>query len=136
VEVARKRRALVRDLDRLDRRIEECGAGFVAVHASPVGVGDARIPRVPVEVELGRAIVVGGAQISVARANLVPAAKLVVGLARDPVGQGVPGSVPAVIVPWLDPSGDGERFADLAAAIFVRGDDAQRLKPEVWIVGE
>jgi hypothetical protein len=83
VEVARKGRCLVWDFDRLDRRIEQRGAGLVAVDASPVGVGDARIARVPVEVELGRAIVVGGAQISVARADLVTEAKLAAGLARD-----------------------------------------------------
>ena len=85
------------------------------------------------EVELGRAIVVGGAQISVARADLVTTAKLFVGLARDPVGDGVPGLLPALIVAGFDPPGHGEDFADQAAAIFVRGDDAQGLEPEIGL---
>jgi hypothetical protein len=64
----------------------------------------------------------------------VSAGKPVVGFLRDGIGGGVPSLEPAVIVARLDAARDGQHLSDLAAAIFVSRDDAQRLESKVRIV--
>src|ERR1700742_5149912 len=52
MKVSRQRRVLVRNLHRLNRRIEQRSASFVAAHRLRVGVEDSRVTRILMQKEL------------------------------------------------------------------------------------
>lgn len=131
VEVAVQHGVLVGDLH--GRDAGEVGDGVAeAGDAALVGVVDARVLGVAVEEELGRPVVTGGAQQSVACADGVASACL--GL--QAFGGGEPGVVPAVVVAGSDAGGGGDDFADVRAAVGGETQVAQGLEPEGWIVVE
>ncbi len=132
----RQRRAFIADLHRFDRRIEQSGARFIGADGSLVGMRNPWISGVAVQEEFGGPIVIRRSQKAVPGADAMAAGKLSPCLLGGPLRGRVPGVVPAIVVAGLYPRGRRQDFAELAPAIFVRAKDAQRLVPELDVLGE
>jgi hypothetical protein len=96
VEVTRQRRTLVGDLDGFYRRVEERGASPERGGLFVERLDEARVQRCTVEKRVGGPVVVRGAQVGFACADLVAFRLARLGDLIDAVGRLVPLSAPAV----------------------------------------
>src|SRR5271166_2106992 len=136
VHIAGKRRPLKGDLDRLDRRLEQRRSLPEALNLTVISAADAWVIRLAVQEELGVAVVVGRAQVAVPCTDVVPAGQRRFGLCGYALRGGEPLVVPAVVIARLDLL-DGHRdLAEVGTAVGAVTEAAERLKPELLIVGE